>query len=237
MRITAYASGSGGNLYKVSALGSSLLIEAGLPMKQIRKALNYDLSDIDGCLVSHAHQDHARSVPALLEHGVKVLMHPDAAEQLDCGDRLYLTSGDAWRLGKWWSIKSFDVKHDSPGACGFLVNAPDDDRLLYVSDAAYVRYRFGGLTHVMIECNYARDILDDNVRAGRISHDLRNRIRRSHMSLGTVKDMLRANDLSRLQEVWLMHLSDANSDEERFKREVQKIVGVPVHVASRMAVP
>jgi len=42
--------------------------------------------------------------------------------------------------------------------------------------------------------------------------------------------MLRVNDSNRLEEVHLLHLSDNHADEQFFKKEVQKIVGVPVYV-------
>jgi len=45
-----------------------------------------------------------------------------------------------------------------------------------------------------------------------------------------VKKFLQANDLSRVQEIWLLHLSDGNSNSERFKREVKEISGKPVYI-------
>jgi phosphoribosyl 1,2-cyclic phosphodiesterase len=82
----------------------------------------------------------------------------------------------------------------------------------------------------MIECNYSKDILDSNVASGKVNQDLRNRIVKSHMELQTVKDMLRANDLSKTEAIYLMHLSDTNADEERFKREIQALTGKIVYV-------
>ncbi len=61
----------------------------------------------------------------------------------------------------------------------------------------------------------------------------KSRLLQSHFGLDNVKDMLRANDLSKLREVWLLHLSDSNSDADRFKREVQEITGTVVQVARR----
>jgi hypothetical protein len=42
---------------------------------------------------------------------------------------------------------------------------------------------------------------------------------------------MQANDLSKVQEIWLLHLSDGNSDADRFKREIQELTGKPVYVA------
>ena len=64
----------------------------------------------------------------------------------------------------------------------------------------------------MVECNYAADILQANVDAGKVPESMRNRLLRSHFSLDNVKKFLLANDLSKVREIWLIHLSDGNSD-------------------------
>jgi phosphoribosyl 1,2-cyclic phosphodiesterase len=51
------------------------------------------------------------------------------------------------------------------------------------------------------------------------------------MSLKTVKDMLRANDLSQVKEIHLLHLSDRNSSAKLFKKEIQELTGKPVYIA------
>ncbi|HDB8933588.1 TPA: hypothetical protein O7L22_002822, partial [Staphylococcus aureus] len=42
--------------------------------------------------------------------------------------------------------------------------------------------------------------------------------------------MLKANDLTRLEEIHLIHLSSQNSNAKYIKREIQKVTGVPVYV-------
>jgi len=83
----------------------------------------------------------------------------------------------------------------------------------------------------MIECNYSKKILDENIAAGRVPAAQKNRIIKSHMSLKTVKDMLRANDLSQVKEIHLLHLSDRNSSAKLFKKEIQELTGKPVYIA------
>jgi hypothetical protein len=51
------------------------------------------------------------------------------------------------------------------------------------------------------------------------------------MSLETCKGFFKANNLDDLEHVVLLHLSDNNSDEERFKKEIHEVVKVPVHIA------
>jgi ribonuclease BN (tRNA processing enzyme) len=53
------------------------------------------------------------------------------------------------------------------------------------------------------------------------------------MSLETCKEFLQANDLSQVKDIALIHLSDSNSDAERFKREDEGLTGKPTYIASK----
>ena len=83
----------------------------------------------------------------------------------------------------------------------------------------------------MVECNYSMDILNENIKAGRVPAAQKKRILQSHFNLENVKDFLLANDLSQVKEIWLLHLSDRNSDAELFKREIMELTGKPVYIA------
>jgi phosphoribosyl 1,2-cyclic phosphodiesterase len=104
--------------------------------------------------------------------------------------------------------------------------------LAFIPDTAYVKNRFSGITTLAIECNHVADILSENIQGGNIPVSLGRRIRRNHLSLSVVKDFILANNMQKtLREIHLIHLSDSNSSEEQFKREIQEITGVPVYVA------
>ena len=105
------------------------------------------------------------------------------------------------------------------------------NKMLYLTDCFYSPFRFKNLTLIAVECNYSLDILKRNVDAGAVPKELKSRILKSHFSLENVKKFLLANDLSKVQEIWLLHLSGGNSDAERFKREVQELTGRMVFVA------
>jgi phosphoribosyl 1,2-cyclic phosphodiesterase len=55
MKLKVLASGSKGNCYLLSTPTGILLIEAGIPWKQIQKGLNFDLREVVACLISHEH--------------------------------------------------------------------------------------------------------------------------------------------------------------------------------------
>ena len=52
----------------------------------------------------------------------------------------------------------------------------------------------------------------------------------THFALEDVKEFLKANDLSKVKEIYLIHLSDGNSDAEQFKREIQELTGKTVFI-------
>jgi ribonuclease BN (tRNA processing enzyme) len=52
------------------------------------------------------------------------------------------------------------------------------------------------------------------------------------MSLDTCVNLLNANDLSKVNNIVLIHLSDSNSDEQAFKKRVSDETGKNVTVAS-----
>lgn len=232
MRITVLRSGSKGNCYHLAGSGGlPMLLDAGLPLREIRERLNFSLSHLAGCLVTHEHGDHAKAVKDLVKAGVDVYLSEGTAKPLAIEHhRLHTVKARAWFSVGDWLVMAFPVVHDAEEPFGFLV-CREDARLLYLTDTAYSPFRFKTLTHIMIECNYALDILQKNVAAGLVPSAVKDRVLRSHFSLENVKKFLLANDLSKVQEIWLLHLSDGNSDAERFKREIQQITGKVVTIA------
>lgn len=55
MQLTCLGSGSDGNCYLLESKDEILVIECGCSLKEVKKALNFDLSKIVGCFISHVH--------------------------------------------------------------------------------------------------------------------------------------------------------------------------------------
>ncbi len=232
IEIVPLASGSQGNCYHITDGSTPLLLECGIRFQEIRQELNFKLSEIAGCLVSHEHGDHAKAVKDMLKAGVDCYMSQGTAEALKVtGHRVKIIKAlQQFTIGTW-TILPFDTVHDAADPLGFLLANQDGEKLLFATDTAYLKYRFNGLTHIMIEANYQADILQKNVNSGLVPVEVRKRIRHSHFDLEHLKGFFRANDMSRVQEIWLLHLSDNNSDAERFKREIQELTGKMVFIA------
>jgi phosphoribosyl 1,2-cyclic phosphodiesterase len=69
------------------------------------------------------------------------------------------------------------------------------------------------------------DILEENTQNGRVSATQRNRTLQSHMSYETCLETLSANDLSKVNNIVLIHLSNDNSNENDFCAGIQKATG------------
>ena len=233
MDIRVLASGSAGNCYCVSDGSTSLLLECGISVKQIRRGLGFGLTNVAACLVSHEHQDHAKAVADVLRAGVEVYTSPGTIKALGLEHHRLrpVRAKETFKVGTW-TVRAFETQHDAQEPLGFLLHSrASNERLLYATDTYYIRYKFPGLTHIMVECNYAKDILYENVKRGAVPEVFKNRLLTSHFSLENVKEFLKANDLSKVQEIHLLHLSDGNSDAERFKREIMAVCGKPVYIA------
>lgn len=237
MQIDVLASSSAGNCYAVSDGQTRLLLDPGIRYVDIRKGLwaatgGFGVSGLAGCLVTHEHQDHAKSVRDILKAGVDCYMSSGTAEALGITRHHRVRPVEAmeqFRIGTW-TCRAFDAVHDAAEPLGFLL-ASGAEKLLYLTDSAYCRYRFEGLTHLLVECNHSWRILRENVANGTLDLGLKNRILRNHMSLETLLEFLKANDMSRVQRIVLLHLSDSNSNEAEFKAAVQAATGRPVYVA------
>jgi len=231
IEITAIASGSKGNCYRVTDGKTPLLLECGIKYRDIQKGFGFRMSDVAGCLVTHEHGDHCKSIKDVLKAGIDVFMSSGTADTLGIHHHRMkrVKAKEQYQLGTW-TILPFDVQHDVSEPLGFLLANQEGEKLLFATDTYYIKYKFQGLTHVMVECNYSRGILLENIVAGRVPKVMKQRLERSHFSLENVKDFLLANDLKKVQEIWLLHLSDSNSNEMQFKQEVMELTGKMVFV-------
>jgi len=230
MEITVLASGSKGNCYHVQGKSTQFIIECGIPWKKIQQGLNFKTSEIEFCLLSHEHKDHSGSYKDVIKAGIDIYTSQDTIDTLRAtGHRIKAVESKKQFTVNELTILPFELEHDVTNY-GYLMADPKD-KLLFITDTFYCRYKFPGVTILAIECNYVEDILRQNVDAGLIAADLKNRLLKSHFSLKNVKEFLRANDMSKVREIHLIHLSETNADPERFKREIQGLCGKPVYIA------
>lgn len=239
MELKILGSNSDGNCYILQNEKEALMIECGLTIKEIKQGLNFNLSKVAGCILTHNHGDHAKAAHEIMKVGIRLYATKGTHDALDTGNhhRAVVLSirkdqeyGEQFQVGNFRVIP-FTVIHDVPHPVGFLINHADCGTVLFVTDTIYVKQKFKGLNNVIVEANFCQSILDERLHRGDNPEFLRNRIFKSHMNLETCKQLLKANDLTQVNNIVLIHLSDRNSDAKRFQREVTEVTGKKVTIA------
>ena len=232
MRLNVLGSDSNGNCYVLQTDKEALIIEAGVRFSEVKKALKWQLSKVVGAVITHEHNDHAKYARDFVSNGITVLALPSVfkAKGIDSlSFRKEIEPMHGYIVGGF-KVFAMPVCHDVP-CLGFIIEHEDMGRMLFVTDTMMLEYRVPGLNHILLEANYAEDILDAKIEAGSVPVSMKPRLIHSHMEIETAKGILRANDLSGVNEIVLIHLSNGNSDERRFVREVQEASGKPVYAA------
>lgn len=226
MIFTPLASSSHGNAYLLEDGASRILIECGVPYRRLQKLLGFSTSKLDGCLLSHEHKDHARCHLELLKDGVPVYASEGTAEALECKllSRLpYTETEDGYQelaVGGF-DVLPFPTFHDAAEPVGYLVRSrADGEKLMFATDTVNLGYRFKGLNLVALECNYSEDIL---ARATHLPEKVVHRIQNSHMEVGRACAYLGRMERSGLRRIYLLHLSDACSNEGLFVDLVERV--------------
>lgn len=235
MELTVLGSSSKGNCYILSNESEALVIEAGVPLYEVKKAIDFNLKKIVGVIVSHEHGDHSKHVQLFLWSRIPVYMSAGTNRSLTIKGSFLpflIESGVKKQLGNF-TVLPFDVKHDAAEPLGFLIHHPECGNVLFATDTYFLPYTFAGLNNILIEANYRKDLLEANIQAGSIPPALRDRTLQSHMSLDTCREAILANDLSRVNNIILIHLSDGNSDAREFVSNIHRATGKTVYAAEK----
>jgi len=205
-------SSSSGNCYILETGTEALIMEAGLPFMEVKKALNFNVRKIVGVVASHSHKDHSGFIEQY--KGVCPIYKP------------YEVIAPNKRFGNFF-IKAFPLVHDVE-CHGFYIQHPDIGTLLYASDTEYIKYRFKNLNHILVEANYSDDLIECEAVN-------REHILRGHMSLQTALNFISTNDNSALRNVVLLHLSDNNAEPAQFLQKTKETVkyGADCYIAEK----
>lgn len=230
--IAVYASGSSGNCYTVSDGETVVMLDCGLPFRRIERLTGFLLPT--AVFVTHEHKDHSKAAQDFMRRGVDAYMTAGTAAALgiEAQHRLHILNPMEQTTVGRITVSAFPTQHDAREPCGFLLD-DGDDRVLYATDTYYIKYQFPGVTKMLIEANHSYKILEENVGAHILNKSLAERLIKSHFSIENVLAFLRANDLSKVKEIWLIHLSDGNADAGEFARMVEAATGKPVYIGGR----
>lgn len=217
MILKCLGSGSSGNCYLLSKETETLVLDCGLPIREIKKGLDWDISKVVGVLCTHSHLDHAKAVKDFENMGIPVFKPYE----------IKTNTQNKW-LGSF-QITTFDLPHNRTENRGFFIRTLENERILYLTDFEYCRYRFTEqkVNHILIECNYQKELVERDLP--NYEHKIR-----GHCSLETCKSFIAANKTSDLRTVILCHMGAETTIAEECLSEVQKVVGEGVNVVVAM---
>lgn len=234
MNLSVLSSSSSGNCYLLETDSEVLIIECGVSYKEILKGLNFNLSKVCAVLLSHQHADHSKSAKDIASAGIDLYALKETTDAIGLSNHRInnveplrqFTIGD-------FNILGFPIEHDVPGL-GYLIKyKPTGERLLFITDSYYCKYKFNNINYLLIECNFIKETLDQNIEDGYINEASKARLLKSHFSLENVKEFLKANDLSECQQVVLLHLSSRNANAKRMVKEIEELTGIKPKVATK----
>lgn len=228
MKLKCIATGSTGNCYTLTSdSGETLILDCGIPIKEIKKGLDWNIKDVVGTICTHHHQDHSLSVYPLRRMGIPVFAPYISKKPMKIGDGDFRVQAfDLTTIDGSWTHTNAD---GTPCPIyGFLITHKEMGRMLYITDCEVVKWRFKDINHFLLGVNYDKDLIDrDNT--GKANH-----VFRGHLSIDTACDFVKANYSDSLQNVIMCHLSSENSDRDSFIEKMKKVArGANVDVAER----
>lgn len=196
-------------------------MECGLSRKKLQQLTGFKLTAFDTCIVSHEHKDHSHCAADLVAAGLPVYMSQGTADALGLETVSAVQHGEQFTVGSI-DVVPFNTFHDAAEPLGFLFKSRcDGDVLAFATDTVNLAYQFPGVNILAIEANYDREILD---RSEKLPDKVRHRITNSHFEIDDLCRYLRTLDLTQCRELYLLHLSDAMSNEGRFIYQVRRCV-------------
>lgn len=228
MRLKVLGSSSAGNCYILERYAEALVIEAGLPFKEVKIALDFNISKIVGMICTHRHKDHSGFVAEYKRAGIPVFepfRNDGQALEFSHSEFKIQAFPNQDKGGKW--LHGNNDGTECP-CYGFYIQHPDIGSLVYVTDTEYVRWRFSEVNHILVEANYSDELIESETIN-------REHVLRGHMSLQTALDFISTNDNQKLINVVLIHLSDKNGDSVNFQHKTKGILkyGANVYVAEK----
>ncbi|MBC7866221.1 MAG: MBL fold metallo-hydrolase [Gloeobacteraceae cyanobacterium ES-bin-316] len=223
MLIHSISSGSEGNSYVLEVNGDLLVLDCGVPYMEIARTVNFRVTRIAGCLLTHEHGDHSKCAVELIRRGIKVYSSKGTGEIIQGCQPIQKMK--EYKIGNF-TVMPFDVPHDAAEPFGYLIRHSNLGDLVFITDAMYCKYKFKGLKHILVEANYSEELLKNDPLF------MQKRIKHSHMSIETCCDFISLNK-DQVETVTLLHLSNRNSNMFDYEKRIKQITGVRVYIAEK----
>ena len=187
------ATGSSGNCYILKQDSSCFLLDAGISKNEIDKHINFN--DVDMIFISHEHKDHSKSYDDLLKTRVPIITG-FTNQEFKLG----------FRNSKCIAIQ-FPILH---GKCNnnAVILQTKNELTLYATDFNICEYDLSKykFTRIIVECNFIEEKIEEALKNGMEEIKAKRQIN-THMGLKGLQIFLDSLDLSKCEEVYLVHNS------------------------------
>lgn len=205
------ATGSSGNGYILRCGADVLLLECGVSLERTLQALDYDISNVAGVLVTHKHGDHAKYATEYDKY-LKTYGNIGVA-----GFRV-LENKRRYKIGNF-DVIPLEVPHGDCLCSAYYIHHLAMGWLLFCTDAERFSYKLKPLPdNIIIECNYIQDVVLEHLSKG---EEVRSNYG-SHMELSDTIDAVTRLWSERLRNVVLIHRSKGNFNATTAKNEFMR---------------
>jgi phosphoribosyl 1,2-cyclic phosphodiesterase len=225
-QLKVVSSGSVGNSYILRTNSGTLLIEAGVPYKNILAALDYKVSDIQGLILTHVHGDHMNMSAVKNISNSRIKIYGTSECHVKFEEVITLTNKQAIQIGNF-KVLPLKVPHNAE-CSSYVIIHPEIGTLLFATDLCEFPYKVKNLNHLLIECNYSQELVEEAVYNG---VEIRSQSE-NHLELYDCIDTINRLKSNVLNKVVLLHLSGNLSDCRLFKTRIFECCGVKCEVAS-----
>lgn len=232
MQIEVLGSSSAGNAYLISDNTTSILLECGLPFKEMQIKSNFRTNNVDACFISHEHADHSKAVKNLLKSAIDVYALPETLSALGVSDHYRIHEVEPLKpiTVKTFEILPITMYHDCP-CVGYMVHSRSNgERMFFATDTYKITVNPQGVDYLILEINYQREIVNNLVNEGKLESSIRARLLFSHYELSKALNWLKRIDKSRLKRIYVAHLSSGHSNAEEIKKAVIAETGIPTTI-------
>ena len=232
MQIDVLASSSLGNAYIVSDGVTSILLDAGIPYKELQVKSDFKVNEVAACFVSHEHGDHSKAVKDLIKGAIDVYALPETLTALKVAEHYRTHSVEPQ---KTYTINTFEIMpvtmhHDVPCVGYMLYSKTTGERLFFATDTYKITVNPQSIDYLIIEINYQKEIVNELVNQGKMESGIRSRLLFSHYELSKALKWLNKIDKSRLKRIYVAHLSSGHSNAEQIKNSIIAETGVPTTI-------
>lgn len=217
-KLKILSSGSSGNCAVVyDSRGKYILLDVGIGYKDILKGLNWDLTNCVSVLCTHKHRDHSKALAHFIEVGVPCFANYNVCEHyIGCNAINEAVKAVVDDFG----VQTFGLIHNVENNA-FIVDTPDQIRVLYCTDTQYIPKRVKGVNVAIIECNHDEDDIVDYLCEG---NEIRSQFE-NHQSLERCIEYLRSIYSKDLMSVILWHPSSTNLNKKKAVERVKYELG------------